>query len=139
MHEILERTTTETQTTVTRVLDAGQILEMRHLARSVPIARPVQAYAVRLTMGSHPASPYATALVKRYVRYGASPRAAQALVLAGKIQALTHGRAFVSVDDIRNVALAALRHRLLLNFEGDADEVSTDAIVTELLGTVATE
>jgi MoxR-like ATPase len=139
MHEILERTTTDTQTSVTRVLDAGQILEMRRVARAVPIARPVQAYAVRLTMGSHPASPYATPLVKRYVRYGASPRAAQALVLAGKIQALTHGRAFVSVEDIRSVALPALRHRLLLNFEGDADEISTDAIVEQLLSTVLTD
>jgi MoxR-like ATPase len=136
MHEILERTTTEARTSVTRVLDAAQILEMRHVARAVPLARPVQAYAIRLTMGSHPASPYATPLVKRYVRYGASPRAAQALVLAGKIQALTRGRAFVSVDDIRSVALPALRHRLLLNFEGDADEVSTDTIVGELLSTV---
>jgi MoxR-like ATPase len=139
MHEILERTTTDVQTSVTRVLDAGQILEMRRVARSVPIARPVQAYAIRLTMGSHPASPYATPLVKRYVRYGASPRAAQALVLAGKIQALTRGRAFVSIEDIRGVAMPALRHRLLLNFEGDADEVSTDAIVGELLGTISTD
>jgi MoxR-like ATPase len=99
----------------------------------------VQAYAIRLTLGSHPASPYATALVKRYVRYGASPRAAQALVLAGKIQALNRGQAFVSIDDIRRVALPALRHRLLLNFEGEADEVNTDTIVDELLASVATE
>jgi MoxR-like ATPase len=139
MHEILERTTTDAQTSVTRVLDAAEILEMRRVARAVPIARPVQAYAIRLTMGSHPASPYAAPLVKQYVRYGASPRAAQALVLAGKIQALTHGRAFVSIDDIRSVALPALRHRLLLNFEGDADEVDTDAIVRELLDTISTD
>ena len=112
---------------------------MRHVARSVPIARPVQAYAIRLTLSSHPSSAYATALVKRYVRYGASPRAAQALVLAGKIQALIRGHAFVSIDDIRGVALPALRHRLLLNFEGEADEVSTDTIVEELLAQVATE
>ena len=79
-----------------------------------------------------------TALVKRYVRYGASPRAAQALVLAAKIQALNRGQAFVSVDDIRAVALPALRHRILLNFEGEADEVSTDTIVNELLAGVAT-
>jgi len=136
MHDILERTTADAQAAVSRVADAPEILEMRRVARSVAIARPVQAYAVRLTMGSHPSSPYASPLVKRYVRYGASPRAAQTLVLAGKIQALTHGRAFVSVEDIRNVALPALRHRLLLNFEGDADEVSTDAIVNELLASV---
>ena len=72
---------------VTRVVDGAEILEMRHVARAVPIARPVQAYAIRLTLASHPTSPYATPLVKRYVRYGASPRAAQALVLAAKIQA----------------------------------------------------
>jgi MoxR-like ATPase len=112
---------------------------MRHVARAVPIARPVQAYAIRLTLGTHPTSPYAARLVKQYVRYGASPRAAQAIVLAAKIQALNRGHAFVSVDDVRSVALPALRHRILLNFEGEADEVSTDAIVAELLGHVATE
>jgi MoxR-like ATPase len=137
MHEILERTTRDAQATVARVADGPAILEMRHVARSVAIARPVQAYAIRLTLGSHPDSPYATPLVKRYVRYGASPRAAQALVLAGKIQALNRGQAFASIDDIRAVALAALRHRLLLNFEGEADEVSTDTIVNELLANVA--
>ena len=133
MHAILERTTHDAPAPVTRVVDRDTILEMRHVARSVPVARPVQSYAIRLTMGSHPQSPYATPLVKRYVRYGASPRAAQALVLGGKIQALNRGQAFVSIDDIRAVALPALRHRLLLNFEGEADEVSTDAIVEELL------
>jgi len=139
MHEILDRTTRETDRTVTRVVDGPEIMDMRRIARSVPIARPVQAYAIRLTLGSHPDSPYATALVKRYVRYGASPRAAQALVLAGKIQAINRGQAFVSIDDIRSAALPALRHRILLNFEGEADEVDTDSIVNELIASVATE
>jgi MoxR-like ATPases len=139
MHEILERTTRDDHPTVTRVVDGPEILEMRRTARSVPIARPVQAYAIRLTLGSHPASPYATPLVNRYVRYGASPRAAQALVLGGKISALNRGQAFVSIDDIRGMALPALRHRILLNFEGEADEVNTDTIVHELLGSIATE
>jgi MoxR-like ATPase len=139
MHEILDRTTRETDPTVTRVVDGPEIMEMRRIARSVPIARPVQAYAIRLTLGSHPGSPYATPLVTRYVRYGASPRAAQALVLAGKIQAINRGQAFVSIDDIRSAALPALRHRILLNFEGEADEVNTDTIVSELLSSVATE
>jgi len=137
MHEILERTTRDAETTVTRVVDRETLMEMRHVARSVAVARPVQSYAIRLTMGSHPESPHATPLVKRYVRYGASPRAAQALVLGGKIQALTRGQAFVSIDDIRAVALPALRHRLLLNFEGEANEVSTDTIVEELLTGIA--
>ena len=78
-------------------------------------------------------------MVKKYVRYGASPRAAQALVLAGKIHAITRGRAFVSVEDIRAVAMPALRHRLLLNFEGEAEQVNADTIVTELLGAVPAE
>ena len=139
MHGILDRTTTGAGLQVTRVFDGADILQMRHIARSVPIARPVQAYAIRLTLGSHPGSPYATPLVNRYVRYGASPRAAQALVLAGKIHALTRGHAFVSIDDIRSAALPALRHRILLNFEGEADEVRTDTIVEELLAAVPTE
>jgi MoxR-like ATPase len=136
MHQILDRTTQDTDLSVTRVVDGPEIMAMRHTARAVPIARPVQAYAIRLVLGSHPASPYATPLVKRYVRYGASPRAAQAIVLAAKIHALTRGQAFVSVDDIRAVALPALRHRALLNFEGEADEVNTDTIIEELLAGV---
>ena len=76
--------------------------------------------------------------MKKYVRYGASPRAAQALVLAGKIHALRRSQAFVSVEDIRAVAMPALRHRVLLNFEGEAEQVNTDALVDELLATVAT-
>ena len=139
MHQIIERTTSVSDIAVDRVVDGAEILEMRQVARSVPIARPVQSYAVRLTLGSHPQSPYATPLVKRYVRYGASPRAAQALVLAGKIHALTRGHAFVSVDDIRAVALPALRHRLLLNFEGEAEQVNADTLVQELLSTMPTD
>jgi MoxR-like ATPase len=139
MHQIIERTTRDADTTVTRVVDGPQLLEMRHIARSVPIARPVQAYAIRLALGTHPASPYATPLVKKYVRYGASPRAAQAIVLAAKIQALNRGQAFVSIHDVRAVALPALRHRILLNFEGEADEASTDTIVEELLAGLSTE
>ena len=137
MHEILERTTQNVEPTVSRIVEGTAILEMRTTARAVAVAKPVQSYAIRLTLGTHPDSPYASPMVKRYVRYGASPRAAQTLVLAAKIQALNRGQAFVSPDDIRAVALPALRHRLLLNFEGEADEVNTDAIVTELLRTVA--
>ena len=84
MHEILERTTRDAQCGRQPVVDGPGLMEMRHVARSVAVARPVQSYAIRLTMGSHPDSPYATPLVKRYVRYGASPRAAQALVLGGE-------------------------------------------------------
>ena len=139
MHQIIERTTSAEQNEVARVLDAPEILEMRQVARSVPIAKPVQSYAIRLTLGTHPDSPYATPLIKRYVRYGASPRAAQALVLAGKIHALRRGHAFVSADDIRAVAMPALRHRVLLNFEGEAEQVNPDSLIEELLAGVRTE
>jgi MoxR-like ATPase len=136
MHEILERTTSTSTSEVSRVVDAADILEMRHVARAVPIAKPIQGYAIRLTMGTHPDSPYASPLIKRYVRYGASPRAAQTLVLAGKIHALTRGNPFVAAEDIEAVALPALRHRVLLNFEGEAEQVSTDTLIQELLKSV---
>ena len=139
LHQILDRTTQVGSPEVSRVMDGPEILEMRHVVRSVPIAKPVQGYAIRLTLGSHPGSPYASPLVTRYVRYGASPRAAQALVLAGKIHAITRGNAFVSVDDIRAVAMPALRHRLLLNFEGEAEQIDADTIVAELLASVPAE
>jgi MoxR-like ATPase len=139
MHQILERTTTTVVDEVTRVADVPEILEMRQVARSVPVARPVQSYAIRLTLGTHPESPYATPLIKRYVRYGASPRAAQALVLAGKIHALRRGQAFVAAEDIRAVAMPALRHRVLLNFEGEAEQVNADSLIEELLAGVRTE
>ena len=119
------------------MLDGAALIEMRRTARALPIAKPVQSYAIRLTLGTHPNSPYAPAMVKKYVSYGASPRAAQALVAAGKILAMRRGQAFVSPDDIRAAALPALRHRLLLNFEGEADEIDPDAIVHELVSSVA--
>ena len=139
MHTILERTTQATTDTVDRVVNAEEILQMRHAARLVPIAKPVQGYAIRLTLGSHPLSPYATPMIKKYVRYGASPRAAQALVLGAKIHALTQGHAFVSPENIRAIALPALRHRLLLNFEGEAEQVDTDVMVKELLAGVSVD
>jgi MoxR-like ATPase len=139
MHQILERTTRDGESAVSRVVDGSDILEMRHVARAVPISRPVQAYAIRLTLGTHPSSPHCSPMVKRFVRYGASPRAAQAMVLAAKIGALNSGHPYVSVEDVRAVAPAALRHRILLNFEGEADEVNTDAIVQELLAHVKSD
>ena len=139
MHLIMERTTQATTETVERVVNAEQILQMRHAARLVPVAQPVQGYAIRLTLGSHPHSPYATPMVKKYVRYGASPRAAQALILGAKIHALTQGKAFVSPEDIRAIALPALRHRLLLNFEGEAEQIDSDVMVKELLAGVSVD
>ena len=133
LHTIMNRTTKTEQPTVTRVLNKGEVLDMRKTVRAVPIARPVQDYAIRITMATHPQPPYAPALTMKYVRYGSSPRGAQALVIGGKIRALLSNRVHVSCDDIRSVAYGALRHRILLNFEGEAERVDTDRVIKEIL------
>jgi MoxR-like ATPase len=133
LHEIANRTTSASEPLARPVLSQSDILTMRRTARAVPIARPVQDYAVRLTLGTHPWSEHAIGITRKYVRHGSSPRGAQALVVLGKIHALLNDRLHVSCDDIRAVAHGALRHRILLNFEGEADRVETDAIVTALV------
>ena len=133
MSTILNRTTRLEEPRVTRVLDGPQILDMRKTVRSVPIARPIQDYAVRIMMATHPNTPLSNPLATRYARCGSSPRGAQALVVGGKIRALLNNRVYVSCDDIRAVAYGALRHRLLLNFEGEAERVDTDTIIKGIL------
>ncbi len=133
LNEILERTTGNVTPKVNAVIRKGRILEMQQLVREVPIAKHVQDFAVRLLMATHPTTPGALDGVKRFVKFGASPRGAQALLLAGKIRALFEGRFAASLDDIRAVALPALRHRVLLNFEGEAEGVKTDDVLHEIL------
>jgi MoxR-like ATPase len=135
--EILNRTTGEVEPEVEVVADGAAVLGMGALARQVPAASPVADYAARLTMATHPEAEGAPDVVRRYVRYGASPRGAQALILGGKVTALLAGRYNVALEDLRAVAPAALRHRILLNFEGQAEGVSTDDVVAEVVGTVA--
>jgi MoxR-like ATPase len=131
--EILERTTTGAPPAVTPAADGPQLLAMSALARTVPAEPAVLDYAVRLVVASHPSHANAPSLVRRYARYGASPRGAQALVLAGKIVALLDGRAHATIEDVRAVAPAALRHRLLLNFEGEAEGITADTLVADLI------
>jgi MoxR-like ATPase len=133
MHEIMNRTTVVEEPNARTVLEHGEVLEMRKTVLSVPIARPVQDYAIRLTLATHPNAPQSHPLTNKFVRFGASPRGTQALVLGGKVQALLHDRAHVSCEDIRSVAYSALRHRMLLNFEGEAEHVDTDDILKEIL------
>ncbi len=133
---IMERTTGAATPSASKVADAGTIVAMQRLARSVPIAPHVTAYAVSVLAATHPSAPRAPELVNRYVRYGGSPRGAQALVLAGKIHALLEGRFNVATDDIRAVALPALRHRVIRNFEAEAEGISSDAIVRAVLEAV---
>jgi MoxR-like ATPase len=134
MHTILERTTGRQEVRAEKVLSAERLLELRELVRDVPVARPVQDFAVRVVEGTHPSDGAGVPpLTKKYVRYGASPRGAQAVLLAAKIKALLDGRFAVSTDDIRYVARPALRHRLILNFEGEAEGIDPDTIIDSIL------
>jgi len=133
LHTILNRTTKAKEPEVDRVLRQDEVLAMRKTVRAVPIARPVQDYAIRAMLATHPKPPHAHALTMKYVRYGSSPRGSQALVIGGKIRALLNNRLHVSCEDIRTVAYGALRHRILLNFEGEAERIDTDTIIKEIL------
>jgi MoxR-like ATPase len=133
LHEIVDRTTKQQEPHVDRVLGQGEVLEMRETARSVPVARHVQQYAIDLTLATHPEHEAATEMVKRFVRFGSSPRGTQALILGGKVNALLNDRLHVACEDVRTVALNALRHRLLLNFDAEAEGVSSDAILKDVL------
>lgn len=133
LHKILDRTTQPEEPTVDRVLDGPQILAMRKTSRAIPISKPVQEYAIQLTLATHPGSPHAHNDVQQFIRYGASPRGAQALVLGGKIRALLNNRVHVSGEDIRAMVLPALRHRLLLNFEGEAEQIDPDTMLEKIL------
>ena len=133
---IVERTTGSDAASASKVCSAAEVVEMQRLARAVPIAAHVTAFAVSVLSASHPDQPRAPQLVRDYVRYGASPRGAQALVTAGKISALLDGRFNVSIDDIRAAALPALRHRIILNFEGEAEGITSEAIVRSILDAV---
>ena len=133
---IMDRTTGSESVTASKVCTAAEIVEMQRLARAVPIAPHVTAYAVSLLSATHPDQPRAPQIVREYVRYGGSPRGAQALVTAGKIYALLDGRFNVAIDDVRAVALPSLRHRVILNFEGEAEGITPEAIVRSILDAV---
>jgi len=136
LHDILDRTTGRERPVVTPVLAKEKILEMRKVVRDVAVARHVQDFAIRVLQATHPERPDAPESVKRFVRFGASPRGAQACLIGAKVQALFDGRFAASADDVRAVAKAALRHRVILNFEGEAEGVSTDSVLDEILSTV---
>ena len=133
LHTIIDRTTTDEVPQPKAVMEKSRIMEMRELVRKVPLARQIQDYAVRVVLATHPENPEATTMSKQFMRYGASPRGLQAIILAAKIRALLEGRYAVSIDDIRHVAAPALRHRMIMNFEGEAEGIRTDAIIEEIL------
>ncbi|MBI5928261.1 MAG: MoxR family ATPase [Chloroflexi bacterium] len=136
--EIFRRTTSSEHVELQSVVTGDQIIAMGNLALQVPIASHVNEYVARLIVATHPEGPSAPDKVRRYVRYGSSPRGGQAIILGAKTNALLEGRYNVSFDDIRMIATSALRHRLLLNFEGQAEGVTTDQVIEELLDQVST-
>ena len=137
LEEIVLRTTTDTLPSVRKVATTKDILALQVLVRQVPIATHVLRYAVRLITATDPASAEAPQITRNYVRYGASPRGAQTLVLAGKARALFDERYNVSFEDIRDVAHETLRHRLILNFEAEAEGVTADTVIDELVMTIS--
>ena len=133
LQEIIDRTTGPEEPAASRVADGPSVLRMQALARQVPVASHVREYAARLVLATHPESPGAVESARRFVRYGASPRGVQALILAGKVRALSLGRLNVAIEDVRALALPALRHRLILNFEGEAEGTEPDDVLTAAL------
>jgi MoxR-like ATPase len=140
---ILDRTTGSDNPEASKVLDGPRILEMQKLVKSVIVAPHVKEYVARLVLATHPgtatAAGGAAGVTNKYVRCGASPRAAQALMLGGKVKALIDGRFHVSFSDIKSLAAMSLRHRVLLNFEAEADKVDSDGIVKQIVDLVPTE
>ncbi|MCV0402921.1 MAG: MoxR family ATPase [Chloroflexi bacterium] len=136
---IMERTTGVDQPRVGKAATGADVLAMQRLARDVPIASHVMAYAIRILRATHPETERVPEIVKSYVRYGASPRGAQAIVLGAKIHALLDGRFNVAYGDVQAVAPPALRHRIILNFEGEAEGISTDSVVRAIIAETPTE
>ncbi len=137
LNTIVERTIQKEEPPVEPVADRGQILEVRSVCRDVLVAQHVQDFAVDLVLATQPDNPQAHELAKKYIRYGSSPRGAQALVECGRVLALMRGRVHLAVDDIQSIAAAVLRHRIILNFDAHADGQTPDSILTELIRTVA--
>ncbi len=136
MSEILARTTGKTTPQADKIIEKETLRGMRQLARQVPVASPVMDAVSALVLASHPENPAAADMVRKYVRFGASPRAGQAIIIGAKVLALMNGRFNVAFSDIAAIAPHALRHRLILNFEGEAEGITPDAIIAELLQSV---
>ncbi len=133
---IFSQTTTTKVADVRPVLQGQRILEMRTLAREILVADAVHEYVAMIVMGTHPESPTATSEVKRFLRFGASPRGGQSIILAAKVRALMDGRHNVAFDDVKRSVLPSLRHRLILNFEGEAEGKTTDDVIESVLANV---
>jgi MoxR-like ATPase len=133
---IVERTMAATQPQIDRVMDRDEILEIRRRARDVLVAQHVRDFATHLVLATQPEQAEAHPFATKYIRYGSSPRGAQALVQGGRVMALMRGRWNVSIDDLRELALPCMRHRIILNFDAHAEGKTTDSLLTEILSTI---
>jgi len=131
--EVLNRTTENRKTELQTVVNRPQMIELQHLVRQVPVAAHVKDYAVRLVLATHPKTETAEPITNQYLRFGSSPRGAQALLLAAKVRALTEGRFNASYEDVEAAAMATLRHRCILNFEAEAEGMTTDHILARIM------
>jgi MoxR-like ATPase len=138
LKEILDRTTTNHRVDIRPAIDGPRILAHQQLVKRVVIAPHVQDYAIRCTLATHPGGVYAIPMVNQFLRVGASPRAAQAITLASKVRALLDGRFHVSFKDIKDVVVPAMRHRVILNFEGEAEGMTTDTVLEKVIAETPT-
>jgi MoxR-like ATPase len=138
LRKILDLTTTGHKVDIQPILDGPRIIEHQALVRRVVIAPHVQDYAIRCTLATHPQGMFAIPMVNQFLRVGASPRAAQAITLASKVRALLDGRFHVSFQDIKDVVIPAMRHRIILNFEGEAEGITTDMVLEKVIAETPT-
>ena len=136
LSEVITRTTEGASVEVNKVVDGNTLTELQHLVQQVPVASHVKDYAVRLILATHPNTETALGITDQFLRFGSSPRGAQTLLLGAKVRALTEGRFNVSFDDIAAVAVPALRHRLIVNFEAEAEGITTDHVLEKILADV---
>ena len=137
MSRIVERTIHREEIVLEPVMDRGEILELRRSSREILVAGHVQEYAIDLVLATQPSNPAAHPLAKKYIRYGSSPRGAQALVECGRVMAMMRGRLQLSTNDIRDLAASVLRHRIILNFDAHADGQTPDSILSEIIASTA--
>lgn len=131
--EVLTRTTENRKVEVNAVVGREQMIALQHLVRQVPVASHVKDYAVRLVLATHPKTETAAPITNQYLRFGSSPRGGQCLILAAKVRALTQGRFNASFEDIQAVVLPTMRHRCILNFEAEAEGITTDMVLAQIL------